>query len=60
MFRFHLEIPLICIHTELMTYCVERDCYNYIRWFFKIWKWRFELDWGKTREERANQKRQVR
>lgn len=51
MFNFYLEIPLVSIRTSLMNQFYERLCFTYIRWHIRIWKWYWELDWGKSRRE---------
>jgi len=53
MFRFSLEIPGISIRTEMMCQSYERLVYTYIRWFIRIFKWHWELDWGRTRVEES-------
>lgn len=54
MFRFNLEIPFVSIHTETMCQCYEQDSYTYIAWYIKVWKWRWTLYWGKSREDKVN------
>jgi len=56
MLRFDLKIPFIHIYTSLMNSCYERLVYQYIAWHFKIWKWYWTFEWGKSKEEELNQK----
>lgn len=56
MFRFELSIPFISIKSEMMTYC-HYDCnYRYVAWHIQVWKYRFLVDWGRSREELENAK----
>lgn len=51
MLRFYLEIPFIKISTEIMCRSDKKCEYTYIAWLFEIYKWRFQLNWGKSRKE---------
>ena len=54
MLRFDLQIPFIHIHTAILNACNERLVYQYIAWYFEIWKWHWIFEWGKTRQEEPN------
>jgi hypothetical protein len=51
MFRFELEIPLVSIRTEIMCQHYEIRTRSYIAWYIRVWRWRWELFWGKAKEE---------
>lgn len=51
MFRLELTIPFLSVRTEMMCRAVEMNVYRYIAWHIRVWKYKFILDWGKSREE---------
>ena len=57
LFRFHLQIPLISIHIDLMTRSFERQYYYILVFEFRVYKWKIQFMWGESDEHKHDRKR---